>query len=174
MASGCGKSTVVRDERVASERRIERLLGLRPPFEVQAATFLDDCGTGCMSVFTARDTLALYADNRCFAIPETWTHLPPDSFDLKVRTVERHLWLYDYPDSPKARELEFNSPAESAAIDLVRLAIATSFTPGEESLLVRGEPAAPLRGLKEIRQFLARIEFRRQDAADMAKLNGSR
>jgi hypothetical protein len=180
--AGC--SDDARNARARSEERIERLLGLHPPFQVQGAGFMDDGGTGSARVFALGDTLDLYADNRSFRIPEAWTHLPADSFTIKMNTVEHHLWLFDYPDSPKASKLAFNSPAESAAIDLIRLAIASSYRPEEESLLVRAQRAARRlphpdyemsvldskltprqRDLRSIRQFLAMIEGRRAWAA---------
>ena len=170
----CGPSPEELKARAASERRIEQVLAIRPPFRLLWVG-IDDCGVRTLMVAGGGgDTLAAYADNRTVAVtPEMLaTRLPP-----------WHVWLDAPPESAKGRELAFGSPAESAVVDLVRLTLATNFEADEESAIVRGERLADLsphpgyehsvleskwtprqKQLRQLMSFRDQIEWRRNEA----------
>ena len=138
------------------------------------AAYFDECGVWTTRVRADGDSLDVYLDRRPFR-PDSAGGLPPSA---------GRVWVHAPPDSPSAEAFAINSPAESAVVDLVRLAIATTFTAGEESALVRKERKAARkphpeyeasvlsstlssreRSLRQARSFLAAMEWRRQAAA---------
>lgn len=131
--NGCGMDQA-RDERLQHERlrRVHDQLGLDPPIRVYGGSRIDDGGTASVwAIGAGPETLVIYADNRGFVAPQ-WSTEP---FVVPMR----HVWLGGYPETPASGELAFESPAESAVVDLIRLGVRERFTARQETLLVRAE-----------------------------------
>lgn len=113
-----------------SATRIQRELGLVPPIRCLYFARLDDGGTAAAAFVDALgETLDVYLDNRMARFEyDSVGHVP---------FPPRHVHLHAYPTDPGSLKLEFGSLAESAVVDLLRLAIQGLVTPEQESLLVR-------------------------------------
>lgn len=124
-------------ERRLSPRQVERIreqLGLELPVRLISVSLIDDGGTGFVSLVDVRgETLLVVSDNR------PW----PVVLDSKGRLTPppaRHVYLHAYPTKPGARRLEFNSAAESAVVDLLRLRLEPTQPqqyPGELGFIAR-------------------------------------
>jgi hypothetical protein len=164
-------------DREVRERRIHEQLGLAPPFRLLGIAFLDDGGTGTVSIADDHDTIHVWEDNRLFATG-------PSEFGRVEPPIPRHVWLGAHPRFPGSRELAYGSPAESAVVDLLHLQVQSLVSAREESTLVRDERKARTDrhpsyarevwrsklspdewNVMQLRMLIDQIEFRRSEAA---------
>ena len=158
----------------ASNERVRRELGIELPTRLLDFTMIDDGGSAFLLVVDAGgESLLIVQDNRGWPAR--------DSLRRPVPPPSRLVYLHAHPTGPGARRLAFNSPAESAVVDLVRAQVRQMVTVEEESSLVRdrrrivaeandpgyGDSAwhsriTPLeRDVWALREFVSRIELRR-------------